>query len=91
MIVGINKEMCPGEHRVALVPEAAAGLTGLGLTVLIERGVGSIAGMPILNVDKARTVVLVKRSLRSGLPVYPIHFCDNSLMFFGSARYGGRC
>ena len=44
MIVGITKETCLGEHRVALVPEAAAGLTGLGLTVLVERGAGSIAG-----------------------------------------------
>ncbi len=44
MIVGITKETCPGERRVALVPEAAAGLTGLGLTVLVERGAGSIAG-----------------------------------------------
>ena len=46
MIVGITKETCPGEDRVALVPEAAAGLTGLGLTVLVECGAGTVAGFP---------------------------------------------
>lgn len=88
MIVGITKETCPGEHRVALVPEAAVGLTCLGLTVLIERGAGSIAGMPILDVDKMRTVVVVKRSLSSGFAGIPnrLFAADNSLMFFGSAK-----
>ena len=30
-----------------------------------------IAGMPILDVDKARTVVVIKRSLSPGSPVFP--------------------
>ena len=49
---------------------------------------GPIAGMPILDVDKARTVVVVKRSLSpgfAGIP-NPLFAADNSLMFFGSAK-----
>lgn len=46
MIVGIVRESCPGEHRVALVPQAVAGLIKAGLEVLVERGAGSAAGFP---------------------------------------------
>jgi len=47
-----------------------------------------IYGMPILNVDKARTVVVVKRSLGSGfagLP-NPLFARDNCLMVFGDGK-----
>jgi NAD(P) transhydrogenase subunit beta len=47
-----------------------------------------IYGMPILNVDKARTVVVVKRSLGSGfagLP-NPLFALDNCLMVFGDGK-----
>jgi NAD(P) transhydrogenase subunit beta len=43
-----------------------------------------IAGMPIINVDKARTVVVVKRSLSpgfAGIP-NPLFAADNTLMLF---------
>ena len=49
---------------------------------------GPIAGMPILDVDKARTVVVIKRSLSpgfAGIP-NPLFAADNSLMYFGSAK-----
>ncbi len=46
MIVGIPKETCPGEHRVALVPEAVANLVGQGLEVLLDVGAGAGAGFP---------------------------------------------
>ena len=53
-----------------------------------EDNSGPIAGMPILDVDKSRTVVVIKRSLSpgfAGIP-NPIFAADNSLMYFGSAK-----
>jgi NAD(P) transhydrogenase subunit beta len=47
-----------------------------------------IAGMPILDVDKARTVVVVKRSLSpgfAGIP-NPLFAADNTLMMFGDGK-----
>jgi len=47
-----------------------------------------IAGMPILNVDKARTVVVVKRSLSpgfAGIP-NPLFAADNTLMYFADGK-----
>lgn len=47
-----------------------------------------IAGMPILDVDKARTVVVVKRSLSpgfAGIP-NPLFAADNTLMLFGDGQ-----
>ena len=47
-----------------------------------------IAGMPILNADQARSVVVVKRSLGpgfAGIP-NPLFAADNSLLLFGDAK-----
>jgi NAD(P) transhydrogenase subunit beta len=47
-----------------------------------------IAGMPILNVDKARTVVVIKRSLSpgfAGIP-NPLFAADNTLMYFADGK-----
>ncbi|GAB4376304.1 MAG: Re/Si-specific NAD(P)(+) transhydrogenase subunit alpha [Acidobacteriota bacterium] len=44
MIAGIPRETCPGERRVAMVPQDVARLTRLGLDVLVERGAGFDAG-----------------------------------------------
>ena len=47
-----------------------------------------IAGMPILDVDKARTVIVVKRSLSpgfAGIP-NPLFAADNTLMFFSDGK-----
>lgn len=49
-----------------------------------------IAGMPILNVDKARSVVVIKRSLSpgfAGIP-NPLFAADNTLMLFEDAKKG---
>jgi NAD(P) transhydrogenase subunit beta len=47
-----------------------------------------IAGMPILDVDYARTAVVIKRSLSpgfAGIP-NPLFAADNTLMFFGDGK-----
>jgi H+-translocating NAD(P) transhydrogenase subunit beta len=47
-----------------------------------------IAGMPILDVDKARTVIMVKRSLSpgfAGIP-NPLFAADNCLMLFSDGK-----
>jgi NAD(P) transhydrogenase subunit beta len=47
-----------------------------------------IAGMPIIDVDKAKTVVIIKRSLSpgfAGIP-NPLFALDNSLMLFGDGK-----
>ena len=49
-----------------------------------------IAGMPILDVDKARTVVVIKRSLSpgfAGIP-NPLFAADNTLMYFADGKKG---
>ncbi|MEM6458513.1 MAG: NAD(P)(+) transhydrogenase (Re/Si-specific) subunit beta [Planctomycetota bacterium] len=45
-------------------------------------------GMPILNVDSARTVFIVKRSLNPGFAGIqnPLYFLDNTRMVFGDAK-----
>ncbi len=47
-----------------------------------------IAGMPIINVDKARTVIVIKRSLSpgfAGIP-NPLFAAENTLMLYGDGR-----
>ena len=47
-----------------------------------------ISGMPILNVDQARTVVVIKRSLSPGFAgiANPLFAADNALMLFGDGK-----
>jgi len=47
-----------------------------------------IAGMPVLNVEESRTVVVIKRSLSpgfAGIP-NPLFAADNTLMLFGDGK-----
>ncbi|MFV0279632.1 MAG: Re/Si-specific NAD(P)(+) transhydrogenase subunit alpha [Rhodoblastus sp.] len=39
-VIGIPKEIFPGEKRVAIAPEVAQKLVGLGFSVLVEKGAG---------------------------------------------------
>jgi NAD(P) transhydrogenase subunit beta len=47
-----------------------------------------IAGMPILNVDEARSVIVIKRSLSPGFAgiANPLFAADNTLLLFGDAK-----
>jgi len=47
-----------------------------------------IAGMPILDVDYAKSVIVMKRSLSPGFAGIdnPLFYMDKTLMFFGSAK-----
>ena len=47
-----------------------------------------IAGMPILDADKSRTVMVIKRSLSpgfAGIP-NPLFAADNCMMIFGDGK-----
>jgi len=47
-----------------------------------------IAGMPIIDVDKARTVIVIKRSLSpgfAGIP-NPLFAMENTMMFFSDGK-----
>jgi len=53
-----------------------------------EADSGPLAGMPILEVDKARTVVVIKRSLSPGFAGVPnpLFAADSTLMLFGDGK-----
>ncbi len=46
MIVGVPREIYPGERRVALVPSVVPGLSKAGIEVVVEAGAGAAAGYP---------------------------------------------
>jgi NAD(P) transhydrogenase subunit beta len=54
----------------------------------LARDPGSvIAGMPILDVDRARSVIVIKRSLSPGFAGIdnPLFYMDRTMMFFADA------
>ena len=46
MIIGVPREIFPGERRVAMVPAVVPILTKAGLEVVVEAGAGASAGFP---------------------------------------------
>ena len=58
MIAAVLKDLADGERRVAIIPAALAGLTKLGLEVVVEAGAGDAAGFPdAAYVEKGARVV----------------------------------
>lgn len=45
-MIAVRRERIPGEKRVAATPDTVRQLTGLGLTVEVEKGAGAAAGFP---------------------------------------------
>jgi H+-translocating NAD(P) transhydrogenase subunit alpha len=57
VIIGVPKEIYPGERRVALVPMVVPNLIKAGFTVLVEAGAGVEAGYPdALYAGKGATI-----------------------------------
>jgi H+-translocating NAD(P) transhydrogenase subunit alpha len=46
MIIGVPREIFPGERRVAMVPAVVPILTKAGLEIVVEAGAGASAGFP---------------------------------------------
>jgi H+-translocating NAD(P) transhydrogenase subunit alpha len=61
MIVGVPKEIFPGERRVALVPSVLPTLAKAGLSVVIEAGAGTSAGYPDAEYEAKGAKLLPER------------------------------
>ena len=61
MIVGVPKEIYPGERRVALTPVVVPMLAKAGLEVVIETGAGAAAGYPDSQYQEKGAKVLSDR------------------------------
>ena len=61
MIVGVPKEIYPGERRVALTPAVVPLLAKAGLEVAIEAGAGAAAGYPDAHYQEKGAKVLADR------------------------------
>ncbi len=62
MVIGIPKEIYPGENRVAIVPDVAGKLIKKGFEVLIEKDAGLNAGFTNESYEKAGAKVLADLS-----------------------------
>ena len=62
MIVGVPKEIYPGERRVALTPAVVPLLAKAGLEVVIEAGAGERAGYPDAQYQDKGAKILAERS-----------------------------
>ena len=62
MIVGVPKEIYPGERRVALTPVVVPMLAKAGLEVVIEAGAGTSAGYPDAQYQEKGAKVLPDRA-----------------------------
>src|SRR5512134_1014431 len=64
MLIGVPKEIFPGEQRVALVPAVLPSLSKAGCEVLMESGAGQAAFHPdIAYVEKGARIVASRAEL----------------------------
>ena len=72
MKVGVPRETWPGEHRVALIPSAAAALKKSGLDVVVEQDAGARRGISLRGLRAGR-----RRRSRRATPCSrrPTSFC----------------
>jgi NAD(P) transhydrogenase subunit alpha len=64
MILGVPKEIYPGERRVGIVPAVIPNLKKAGLEVIVEAGAGVLAGYPDAEyVDKGARLVQQRADL----------------------------
>ena len=66
MRVCVPRESAPGEHRVALTPDAAAKLRSSGFDVVVERGAGVLAGFPDEQYAESGVELADRASLLAG-------------------------
>ncbi len=70
MIIGVPKEITPGENRVALIPQMVPYLVKGGMEVLVESGAGDRAGFSdSAYIDKGAKVLQSRKELFSGANV----------------------
>jgi len=62
MKIAVPKEIAADEHRVALVPDAVAPLTKLGLEILVEKGAGTGAFFSDADYEKAGAKIVADDS-----------------------------
>jgi alanine dehydrogenase len=60
MIVGVPKEIKPGENRVAMLPSGVAAFVAHGHQVLIERSAGEASGIPDIQYREAGAQIVQK-------------------------------
>jgi NAD(P) transhydrogenase subunit alpha len=65
VVIGALREIAPNETRVALVPEVAGKLAGLGARVVMERGAGAPARFPDAAYSKLELLDSAQSLLRS--------------------------
>ncbi len=69
MKVGVPRETWSGEHRVALIPSAAAALKKSGLDVIVERDAGVAAGFPAAAYEQAGATVAAREVVFSSADI----------------------
>ena len=79
MIIGIPKEIYPGERRVALVPSILPTLTKAGFEIHIQSGAGLDAGYPdSLYVEKGGKIVADRAAVFAGADIIAQVLCYGS-------------